>query len=441
MNTKFLVLLLGISFMVVSCGNDKDARIRKISPPVANVDMGTDVFTIDPAKDTLLTIESGSTIFIPANSLVGADNKPIKGKAEVSYEEYLNQAEVILSGIPMTYDSAGETHYFESAGMFTIDAATPSGEKLKIADNKAVTVSQVSPWADLTSGYNFYQFDTVAGKWRYLTTQAAEPVAAEPPVIETEQDADVKVKKNVRTVDDFVFDINVNYTMYKELADMKEIMWKYSGNKQYPDPEKEQWIFDYNWPDTQISRDESKPGAYVIVLKSTEKTFKTSVVPVPVDASEQADVIARADKSMQKLGEQTAFLIENSNLYRRTMEIGSLGTCNWDRIFMFLNPKRLKIRFFADGEELDKDIRIYMVVVGRNVSMECIREGSYYATTMPTDTKVMYLAISGQGEAYIGKDVSNLFNANEEDVIDYELQKSTILIKTNDDLNDLISQV
>jgi len=229
--------------------------------------------------------------------------------------------------------------------------------------------------------------------------------------------------------------------MYKELADMKEIMWKYSGNKQYPDPEKEQWIFDYNWPDTQISRDESKPGAYVIVLKSTEKTFKTSVVPVPVDASEQADVIARADKSMQKLGEQTANLIEYSNLYRRTMEIGSLGTHNWDRIFRFVNPKRLKIRFLANGEELKDDVRIYLVLIGRNVNIECMPEGPYYTTLFPTSDKVMFVAIGGQGESYIGKDVSSLFRANEEDMIDYELQKSTIPIKSNDDLNDLICQV
>ncbi|HBG71553.1 MAG: hypothetical protein A2W93_07925 [Bacteroidetes bacterium GWF2_43_63] len=441
MNTKFLVLLLGISIFAYSCGNDKNAAIRKISPPVAKVDMGTNVFSIDPTKDTLLTIESGSTIFIPANSLTGADNKPYKGKAQVEYEEYMNQAEVILSGIPMQYDSAGETHYFESAGMFTIDAETPQGEKLKIADGKSVTVSQASPWADQTTGFNFYQFDTVAGKWRYLTTQDAEPLAPEPPVIETEENASINVKKNVRTVDDFVFDINVNYTMYKELADMKEIMWKFSGNKKYSDPEKEQWIFDLNWPDTQISRDESQPGAYVIVLKSTERTFKTSVVPVPVDPSDKADVIAQADKSMQKLGEQTASLIEYSNVYRRTMEISSLGTCNWDLIFRFLNPKRLKIRFFADGNELNKDIRIYQVLIERNVTMECTPENAYYSTLLPTGEKVMYVAVNEQGEAYVGKDVGVLLRAEEDEVVEFELQKTAMPIKSREDLNGLICQV
>lgn len=440
MNTKFLVLLLGISIMAYSCGSDKKTAIRKIAPPVAGVDVGKNVFSIDPTQDTLLTIASGSTIFIPANSLAGTDNKPYKGKAQVEYEEYMNQADIILSGIPMHYDSAGETHYFESAGMFTIDAETPAGEKLKIADGKSVTVSQVSPWPDQTSGFNFYQFDTVAGKWRYLTTQAAEPVAPKPPVLE-EVSANVKIAKSVRTVDDFVFDINVNYTIYKELSDMKEIMWKYSGNKKYSDPEKEQWIFDYNWPDTQISRDESQPGAYVIVLKSTERTFKTSVVPVPVDPTEQADVIAQADKSMQKLGEQTARLVEYGNVYRRTMEISALGTCNWDLIFRFLNPKRLKIRFFADGNELNKDIRIYQVLIERNVTMECTPENAYYSTLLPTGEKVMYVAVNGQGEAYVGKDVGVLLRAEEDEVVEFELQKTAIPIKSREDLNGLICQV
>ncbi len=439
MNTKFLVLLLGIGFLMFSCGDDKKAQIRKVMKPVASVDLGTQVFIIDPTKDTLLNMESGSSVFIPANSLVGADNKPVKGKAELKYEEYLNQAEVILSGIPMTYDSAGETHYFESAGMFTIDANTPAGEKLKIADGKSVTVSQVSPWADPSKGFNFYQFDTVAGKWRYLTTQIAEPAASEPPVIETGKDADVKVKKSVRTVDDFVFDINVNYTVYKELADMKDIMWKYSGNKEYPDPEKEQWIFDYNWPETQILRDESQPGAYVIVLKSTQKSFKTSVVPVPLEAMEEEDVIARADKSMEKLGEQTAMMVENSNAYRRTMEVSSLGICNWDLIYRFIVPKRLKIRFFADGDIFKEDVRIYQVNIDRNVTIECLPENAHYNCILSSGEKIMYVAVSPEGQAYVNKETAILMNASEDEVIDFDLHKTAKTINSKKDLNELIA--
>lgn len=439
MNIKFLLLLLGISLLVYSCGGTSDAVISTVTPPITNVNAGKVKFSIDPTKDTLIKILSGSTIFIPANTLTGSDNKPFEGTAEVQYEEYLNQADIILSGIPMVYDSAGESHIFESAGMFTIDAVTQQGEKLGIAEGKTITVSQVSQWEDKTSGYNFYQFDTVAGKWRYLTTQAAEPAAPEPAVIETEQSAEVKVKKNIRTVDDFVFDIDVNYTIYSELASMKDLLWKFSGNNKYPDPEKEQWIFDRNWPETTIDRDPDKKGAYVITLKSTNGSFSTSVVPVSVDPTDDEDISAQAENSVRLLGAQSAQMIASAESYVRTMQISSFGICNWDRILAMASPKKVSINFMCDGKAIPEGYRIYQVFTENNAVTECLLDNKSHMSMVPDfSQEFVYIAVDGDGNALVGRNTKSLYETAGNDPVEFELVKDSRKINSRKDLLDII---
>ncbi|MPM14690.1 hypothetical protein SDC9_61054 [bioreactor metagenome] len=439
MNIKFLLLLLGISLLMYSCGGDNEAVISRIAPPVKNVDAGKVKFLVDPTKDTLLKIESGSSIFIPANTLVDADNKPCEGPAEIRFEEYLNQADIILSGIPMEYDSAGESYIFESAGMFTIDALSENGEKLGIAEGKTVTVSQISTWADKSSGYNFYQFDTVAGQWRYLTTQVAEPAAPEPAIIETEKSADVKIKKSVRTVDDFVFDIDVNYTMYSELASMKDIMWKFSGNSKYPDPEKEQWIFDRTWPETTIERDQDQKGAYIIALRSSNTSFTTSVLPVSIDPATDGDIAAQAEKSVSLLGTQTAQML----VYDRTMQLSNFGVCNWDRIFAEVaSPKKVHINFSLDGRQVPASYRIYQVYTNNNAVAECMPDKNSYVSLVPdVSLGFVYIAIDSDGNALVGRNTSRLYKASGSEPVDFELVKDSRVVKSRDDLLDIVMQV
>jgi len=445
MNAKFIGLIAGAALIVCSCGSKEEAAVvakRKITPPVPSVDLGKHTFAIDPTKDTTLTTESGSTIFIPANTLATADKKTVEDKALVEYEEYMNQADIILSGIPMQYDSAGQSHFFESAGMFNIEAKTPEGENLVIAAGKSVTVSQNSPWEDQGSAYNFYQFDKAAGEWKYIDTRAAEPAAPKPTVVETEKTAKAKVKKSAKTNNDFVFDINVNFSVYTELANMKNIMWKYSGNKKYKDPEKEQWIFERNWPETKIVRDESQKGAYIITLKSSNATFTTSVVPVSVDPATAGNVQMLAEKTVGQMADQTEQILNNAETFQRVMQLQNLGLCNWDVIYRLIRPKKVKVNFLADGSSITEGYRIYQVFTRDNAVRECpLIKGQSELTIPDLSQEFVLVAVNAKGDALVAKNMDALVRARENEIVDFSLKRAKGIVKSSKDLLNILFEV
>lgn len=56
-----------------------------------------------------LHYESGAVLKIPANAVTFKDGSTVKGDYEISYREFRNQADIIFSGIPMTY-KIGRAH-------------------------------------------------------------------------------------------------------------------------------------------------------------------------------------------------------------------------------------------------------------------------------------------------------------------------------------------
>lgn len=441
MKTKFYAVLAALALLLMqSCSNDKNA-VLEISRPLPNIDLGKNTFLIDTSKDTLLEIASGSTILVPANSLVTADNKEFTGKAELTYEEFSNQASIILSGIPMKYDSAGEEGHLQSAGMFQINATSTSGEQLAIAQGKNVTVSMASSIEDGEKPYNFYQFDTISGEWKYIVTKSAEPAAPKPAdTVAIDGDAKVIKYKTVKTVSDFVFDINVNYQVFPELAGLGDVMWKFSGNKKYADPEKEQWIFDKSWPVTKIDKDKSNPGQYIIVLRSASDTFTTSVVPVSNEIVSGNEVIAQVSKSVEnikvietEIGRQLA-----ENTLRRTMELSSFGFYNWDFIHRLINRKIKKIRLMADGSELPSQYRVYQVFVEENAVLEFYRNRKEPTIPVSSEQDFVMIAIGENGEAMIARDGIALYDNGNNGVSDVVMINTGTTIASEDDLMSVI---
>ncbi len=441
MKTKMFAVFAALALLLMqSCSDDKNA-VLKISRPLPNIDLGKNTFLIDTTKDTLLEISSGSTIMIPANSLVTADNKAFTGKAELTYEEYSNQASIILSGIPMQYDSAGEVGHFQSAGMFQINATSTSGDQLAIAQGKNVTVSMASSIEDVDRPYNFYQFDTISGEWKYLVTKSAEPAAPQPAdTVAIDGDAKVVKNKSVKTISDFVFDINVNYHVFPELAGLGDVMWKYSGNKKYADPEKEQWIFDQNWPVTKIDKDKSRPGEYIIVMRSNKDTFTTSVVPVANEMLQTNESVAQIDKSVDKLGvieeEVGRQLAENS--LRRTMALSSFGFYNWDFLHILINRKVKKIRLMADGSELPSRFRVYQVFLKENAVFELGRNSKETSVSVSSEQDFVMLAIGDNSEALVARNGKALYDNGNNGVNDVAMIKTGITIESEDDLMSVI---
>lgn len=438
MKVKIIIVMMATAWVLLSC-SDRESEALRISRPLPKVDTGKNTFLIDTSQDTLLELQSGSSIFIPANSLVDADKKPFTGKAELNYEEYTDQAGIILSGIPMLYDSAGDMQYFKSAGMFSIDAQSTDGKPLAIADGKTVTVSLASAVDDGDKPYNFYQYDTVAGSWRYLATRSAEPAAPKPiDSVSTEATASVNTSKT-RVIEDFVFDLAVNYSNFPELKQMREVMWKYSGNKSYRDPEKEQWIFSKKWPTTTLNPDPSVKGAYILVLKSKTDSFTTSVIPVDVasgDASTNVDI----DKTNDEIGRVTARVLNEQTLFR-SMQLSGFGIYNWDICFMLANSHDIKIRFHTENGPVTNVIRIYQVFTNINSAIEPMLTDEEYRKVKVSEDPFVFLAIDNDGKTMICNNTEDLINTDEGETTDLTFTATGKTIESAEDFKSLIGSL
>ncbi len=127
-----LVLLLSCSGSGTNDGNangDDSSTVSVIVPPFEGDFRNDTVFIIDPTKETVVESPNGSSIEIPANVIVDADGNSIKSKVEMSFNQYHSTADIIGSGIPMLYDSAGVSNNFVSGGMFTLKAKSEGKER------------------------------------------------------------------------------------------------------------------------------------------------------------------------------------------------------------------------------------------------------------------------------------------------------------------------
>ena len=91
--------------------------------PFEGLEIKPQVFEIEAGEKSVIKLKNGGKIEFPANAFVDASGKAVHGKVDVSWTEYHSLTDIMLSGIPMKYDSAGVQHDFQSGGMFTIKAS------------------------------------------------------------------------------------------------------------------------------------------------------------------------------------------------------------------------------------------------------------------------------------------------------------------------------
>lgn len=96
------------------------AQTSFIQPAMPGVDVEFASFEVESGKADILQMPTGTRVLIPACPFVDKDGKEITGKVQIRFREFRDPVDFAISGIPMTYDSAGQQYIFESAGMFEI---------------------------------------------------------------------------------------------------------------------------------------------------------------------------------------------------------------------------------------------------------------------------------------------------------------------------------
>ncbi|MCW3105368.1 MAG: hypothetical protein JWO09_3808 [Bacteroidetes bacterium] len=148
---------------------DFSPSYKFVKPPVKGIDVERTVYTINAGIDNVLIYPSGTRILIPANCFRDRSGKPVTGSVRLSYREFRDPVDILVSGIPMKYDTAGEVSHFESAGMFEINASKDKAP-LELVPGKKIEMNFVTTSKD--SSYNFYAFNDSTGNWDYKTKPA-----------------------------------------------------------------------------------------------------------------------------------------------------------------------------------------------------------------------------------------------------------------------------
>lgn len=154
---------------------DKVAEWEKnqpfINPPLTNVKPQFASYKVNPSEGGVYKYPSGSQLTVPAAAFIGQNGESIEGEVVIHYREMHDFVDFFLSGIPMTYDSAGVNYTLESAGMIEI-FAEQDGQRVNMAPGKSIDVElvsnvNVSPELDVPEGFNIYKLDTEKREWVY----------------------------------------------------------------------------------------------------------------------------------------------------------------------------------------------------------------------------------------------------------------------------------
>lgn len=144
-----------------------DKKYNYVKPPINGVDVPKSYYVVDALNGGIFRFTSGTTVSIPSLAFVDAKGKPVAGNVTVTYREFKDVAEMIVCGIPMTYDSGGVINHFESAGMFEL-LASQNGKELFLAKDKKIEMDFTS--TSSAPSFNFYAFNDTTGNWNYIST-------------------------------------------------------------------------------------------------------------------------------------------------------------------------------------------------------------------------------------------------------------------------------
>jgi len=347
--------LLFIPALIFSCSgsNESDNLENSTAQSIIQLPLEGDfqndtLFKIDPTKENTVETPNGSSIFIPANILVDEDGNPITSTVDLSFVQYHSLSDIVASGIPMDYDSAGTSYPFVSAGMFSIHA-TANEKPISIKEGSAIDVNLAS---DKNDPYNFYEMDEKTGHWTFENNP-------QPVLSNKRYDPSVKpIKPEPATNGAFVLDINFDLSSYSELSVFSGIVWEYTGTHDSLDPRKNKTVGSTKWTDFSLAPTYDKAYEYFLTMKTKGKEFTTRV-----KAALNGDDFDKALADFQQKKIEVAQKMDDlQKPYIRSVSIDGFGTYNYDYIHQMKEPEPMIADFDFGTKNNDKDKSLIFVV-------------------------------------------------------------------------------
>ncbi len=322
---KITLFLVSISFLF-TCNNSStentntlveeittDARlVSTLKSTFEGISLPQFVQKVETSKSTSIKTNTDAEITIPENAFVDKEGKDVKGEVAVKYKEIKSPSDIIIENVDMTYDSAGTTYQFQTAGMFDLRAYSGNDEVF-LKNGKNIEVFYVS---NKPGNYNVYYYN--GENWNYQGVSENEvPLNAN---IQP-KDAIIPLKPvKVDPDNDLILDIDASHKQIPELAVYKRVIWKYNGDLTNDEVVK---ILSSKVYKTSISQTGVK-GKYTCNFKSGSKEYNFPIVPVF-----QPKVYKKAMKEYE-------YAVSQSNAPKkivRKVNVSQLGLMNYDILY------------------------------------------------------------------------------------------------------------
>jgi len=108
---------------------------------------------------------TGTSVRIPANGLVDARGRIVRGEVELTLREYRSIPDFLASGIPMHYADERGAFFFNSGGMFEV-RVSQNGEPLSMAPGQSYDL--VFPATGKLTDASLFYLNDDTGAWEYL---------------------------------------------------------------------------------------------------------------------------------------------------------------------------------------------------------------------------------------------------------------------------------
>lgn len=425
----------------------------KIDPPFESFTVPGENMKVDPSQANELKTKEGTCVHIPGNAFVFGDGQPVSDSVEISIEEYRTAAEILASGIPMKCDSAGQTYNFESAGMFEI-SGNSGGREVFLAEGKSIDVDFVSI---ASGGYDFYFFDDETGQWQNTNAAVAE---TKDDIVKDKEEAEMSdtvsrkdekiVKPNRIDEKKSIIDFDITLKNFPELNVYSGIVWQYSGNSKFKDPDSNKWIFKTKWKTYELLATEDETE-YILKLTSKDRSFVTSVVPVLND-KDYAEAMVTFRKNLETMNEQMADAKKEVDRQAaeyavvRSFSINKMGLYNWDRMYKEPNALLLEASFTFDTYTMNdfNDISVFFITdEGRTVVKYPPDYWKKFAFNPEVENKFIAVLPEDKVAYFSAKDFQNLDidNIRRSGTCNFQLKVSERTISSVTSLDELLNSI
>jgi hypothetical protein len=355
-------------------------------------------FWINPKADTNVLLDNrGTSLFVPRNAFVDKNGKIVKERVKLEYQEYRDAADMIFSGIPMTYTPDEEEFNFNSSGMFSL-FGTVKGKPVNVRHDKPLKID--FKLARKNPNTNFYVLKEDSSNWDFVAEIEKLPDAKWGAGNDENQEPEFTEEEVLDNLDQLIGD-----TLEGELE------W---GVAVEPPVEN-------NMPrERVIHRGRLKP----VIVRD----------PMPIDAQVGwAEAAEEQRKKNPQAGTLLAAGIDAGHTYPdivRGLNVGRFGVYNCDQIYRVRNLVTLKPTYLdQNGQEIRDGAIVSMIDLNYNGAfsfdpkwVSCNRTGNNVFLLFTKSGKLYLLdkgefknvAISGSKCTFNMKDVTATIRSTED---------------------------